>query len=73
MLCTHFLMTEFVDMGSTAEAQKLPRIGHLHTNSAHTAHIAVVQLPGAECEASLVSRCKRHLRQLNLQTMFYNV
>lgn len=70
MLCTHFIMTEFADMKCTrSESDKLPHTSHIHTHNAHT---AVVHLPGTERESSLLHRCTRHLRQLNLQTMFYN-
>lgn len=71
MLCTHFLMTEFADTKCAhPEPAKLP---HTHTHNTHNTHVAVVELPKPERESSLLHRCTRHMRKLNLQTMFYNV
>jgi len=73
MLCTHYIMTEFADLGCTHAAGELPRSqrdGHGHTHA--EMRPAVVALPGA-CEGSLLHRCARGLRELNLQAMFYNI
>ena len=71
MLCTHFLMTEFTDMKCVhSEPPKLP---HTTAYATHSTHAAVVELPTPERESSFLHRCTRHLRKLNLQTMFYNI
>jgi len=80
MLCTHFLMTEFTDVKyAHPEPPKLPHTHayNTHTHNTHTytdnTRVAVVELPTTQHESSLLRRCTRHMRKLNLQTMFYNV
>ena len=70
MLCTHYIMTEFADLGCTHQTRGLPRSaesGHAHAHAERQP--AVVALPGTT-EASLLHRCARGL---NLQAMFYAV
>ena len=64
MLCTHFLLTEYVDPRDAAPA------GAFHTHAPPSSEPAVVPLPG-QAPPSMLRRCARRLARVDLPALLY--
>jgi hypothetical protein len=66
MLCTHFLLTEYVDPRHAVPAHAYPQ-----THAPPSSEPAVVPLPG-QAPPSLFRRCAARLSRVDLSTLLYS-